>query len=151
MAHPEIVVIARYSALKMPLFLILLSTMALGGIWAGLDSGYAVLVWAGGLFGLVVPMSIFLLIVWKGRAIQIRNGRLIYRLLVPRGIPLGEMEDVKIEVMYEGMLPVDVSQKMIALKSHGGGTVCIPAWLLSEDAEVIVARLRDALGLPKTI
>jgi hypothetical protein len=149
MIKSQTVVIARYSAVTMPLFLALAGVMAGCCIWGGLDSGHPVLIWAGVLFGLTIPMSIFLLIFWRGRAIQIKDGQLIYRLLVPRGVPHAEMEDAHIEVMYEGMLPIKFPQKMIALKRRGGGTVCIPAWLLSEDAEVVVARIRHARCPPK--
>jgi hypothetical protein len=150
MTESETIVIARYSLLTMPLFLVLVAAMAGCCIWGGWDSGYDVVTWAGGLFGMTIPLFTLLLIFWRGRAIQIKGGKLLYGAsFIPRRIGIHEVEDVRIEIQ-QGVAPFSPSLTMIAVKGRGRWWSFIPAFLLADDADIVVARLRDALGLPKT-
>lgn len=150
MTESQAVVIARFSAVTVSLFLVLVAAFAACCIWGGLDSGYAVIFWAGILSGATVPFFMLLLLLWRGRAIQIKDGKLFFGAsFIPRWIGIQDVEDVRVEVQ-EGAATLSPSLTMIVVKGQGRWWGYIPAFLLAEDADIVVARLRSALGLPRT-
>lgn len=149
MVESDTVIIARYSAVTVPLFLMLVAAFAACCIWGGLDSGYDAIFWAGILFGATVPLFMLLLAFWRGRAIQIKDRKLFVASFISRRINASEVQDVRIEVQ-EGTGPLPTRLTMIVVKGQGRWWASVPAFLLAEDATTIVARLRSALGLSKT-
>jgi len=149
MEKSEPIIIARYSLIASSLLLIVAAGFVALGIRAVADDGALsvmsvicfVLFGGGGLVFLAQ------LIVFRGRAIQIKDGKIVYHLYVrPRDCT--DIVDVWIRVRDLGS-SFPMRFKFVEWKSRDGKTFTMQGPLLSEKAAVVVARLRAACGLPE--
>lgn len=88
---------------------------------------------------------------YRGKAVWIADGKLFYRVGWGCAVALGDIKDALIGDVYIGT-PVWKSyyEKYILVKLRDGGEMAIDIRYLSEPAPIVLARLRGALGLPKT-
>lgn len=145
----ESVVIARYSLTVTFLVLIVSAGFVALGIRAVVEDG-AISVMPVGIFLLFGGGGLFLLvqmIVFRGRAIQIKDGKVVHHLFVrPRNCT--DIVDVWIQVRDVGSsLPMRF--KYVEWKDRDGKKFTVQAAAMSEKAPVVVARLRAACGLPE--
>jgi len=150
MEKSEPVVLARYSLIASSLLLIVSAGFVALGIRAVVEDGAIsvmpvvcfVLFGGGGLFLLVQ------ILVFRGRAIQIKDGKVVYHLCVrPRDSI--EIVDVWIQTHHIGSSAISFPAKLIMWESRDGKKFGVPAALLSEKAAVVATRLRAACGLPE--
>lgn len=154
----EPIVIARLAIFRMARALIL-STAGLAALsWYLLTTDFGdneVRKW------MVLPVIVlvfftFAAISWQlyfggGRAVWIADGKLVSKLGWGSAVALGDITDAQVGDVYIGT-PVLKSyyEKHIVVKLRDGEQMAIDIRYLSEPAPVVLARLRDALGLPKT-
>ena len=154
----EPIVIARLAIFRMARALIL-STAGLTALsWYFLTNDFGnneVRRWIV-LAGVAVALVTFAAISWqlyfgRGRAVWIADGKLVSKLGWGSTVALGDITDAQIEDVYIGTpMLKPYYEKHIVVKLRDGGQMAIDIRYLSEPAPVVLARLRDALGLPKT-
>jgi hypothetical protein len=150
MGKSEPVIIARYSFIVPSFFLIVSSGFAALGIRAivedGLVSVMPVLII--GLFGGGALFFLVQVLVFRGRAIQIKDGKVVYHLCV-RARNCTDIVDVWVRVLDIGSAAISIPAKFIMWKTRDGKKFTMQAGLLSEKAAVVVARMCAACGLPE--
>jgi hypothetical protein len=102
-----------------------------------------------------VPIALLLLSIGiyrhRGRAIWIENDRIFYRDASLLGAVSRDMRDVvDVELGQEDTWSWPVWHPALIIKFRGNGEAKIHTFPLTANGSVIRARLRDALGLPKT-
>lgn len=86
------------------------------------------------------------------KVLWITDGKLISKQGYPSTAALGDIKDAVIGDSYVGTPGWRPRyEKAILVKLRGGGEMTIDIRYLSEPAPVVLARLRDALGLPRTV
>ncbi|MES2472001.1 MAG: hypothetical protein V4601_04065 [Pseudomonadota bacterium] len=148
MEKSEPIIIARYSLIASFLLLIVCAGFVALGILAIVEDGavsvMAVLIFV--LFGGGGLVLLAQLIVFRGRAIQIKDGKIVYHLYV-RPRECADIVDVWIQRRRVGALPMRF--KYVEWQSRDGKKFTVQGALLSEKAAVVVPRLRAACGLPE--
>ena len=102
-----------------------------------------------------IPIALLLLSIGisrhRGRAIWVENERISYRDGSLLGAVSREVRDVEgVELGQEDSLSWPVWHRALIIKFRGGGQVKIHTFSLTASGSVVLARLRDAVGLPKT-
>ncbi len=149
MDKSESIVIARYSLIKSALLLAICVGFVAAGIQAVRQDGALSLlpVIAFVLFGGGGLVFLAMLAAYRGRAIQIRNGKVVHHLYV-RPRDCADIVDVWIQIRDVGS-SFPMRFKFIEWKSRDGKKFTVQGLMLSERADVVVARLRAACGLPE--
>ena len=88
---------------------------------------------------------------YRGKAVWIADGKLFYRVGWGGTVVLGDIKDAMIaDVLVGATAWNSYYDKYILVKLRDGGEMVIDIRYLSEPAPIVLARLRGALGLPKT-
>ena len=87
---------------------------------------------------------------YRGKALWISDGKLFYKPGWSRTVLLSDIKDAVIGDVLVGVTALNsYHERYILVKLRNGGEVAIDIRYLSEPAPVVLARLRDALGLPE--
>ena len=154
----EPIVIARLATTRMVCTLILWTAGLAALSWYLLTTDFGdneIRKWMVLLF---VPLAFFAFaaIAWqlyrhRGKAVWIADGKLFYRLGWGGTVVLGDIKDAVIGDVLVGVTAWNTYyDKYILVKLRDGGEMAIDIRYLSEPVPIVLARLRDALELPKT-